>query len=62
MQVYMREKHDWSLNGCLWMSTTDGLSNAKKTKYLSDSFISDNTLPVECRKHWKREVDLQKLH
>lgn len=55
MQIYMKEKKDWSLNGCLWIKKEDVIAKDSHSKqYLSNYDISDELIPREFKKHWHK--------
>lgn len=48
MQVSMREKKDWSLNGCLWLNNDNTVVKAKKSNgLLWTTEVSDDMIPRE---------------
>lgn len=51
----MSDKNEWSLNGCLWLSQDN--TAPKKIKintHISNCEISDDKIPREFRRHWKK--------
>lgn len=54
MQVTFNDKHEWSLNGCLWISQDNSKPKTKcKVAYLSNGENTDDKIPREFKRHWK---------
>lgn len=54
MQVYLKEKKDWSLNGCLWLPKDTTVLKNNKNPLLNSTEISEEMIPREFKRHLKK--------
>lgn len=58
MQISMRDKHDWSLNGCLWLRQDNTIVKTKRgKKYLNESNLLDDMIPKEFKNLSKSKAE-----
>jgi hypothetical protein len=56
----MKERKDWSLNGCIWINRNNKPAiNNTTDNYLSYNDTSDLLIPIEFKKHLRKLGKLQ---
>ena len=61
MQIYMKDKSEWSISG--WLCFNQKIPNHFEPmyKYLSFSETPDNCIPQEFKLHWKKETQCENI-
>ena len=57
MHISMKERSEWSLNGCLWLSqdNTAPKHNRKLVKYIGNHENHEEKIPREFIRHWRQQ-------